>query len=136
MQVPIQITFRQMEPSPALEARIRQRAEQLEQFFDRITACRVTIECQHHHHRRGHLFEVSIDLVVPGREIVVGRSEGGSHAHEDAHVAVRDAFDALRRQLEDYARSARSQVKSHASQEWKSPREATQSEEPQPETRR
>ena len=135
MQVPIQITFRHMEPSPALEARVRQRAQQLEQFFDRITACRVTIECQHHRHRQGNLFEVSIDLVVPGREIVVGRSEGASHAHEDAHVAVRDAFDALRRQLEDHARSARSHVKSHPSQEWKSQREATQSEEPKPETR-
>ena len=113
MQVPIQITFRHMDPSPALEARIRQRAQELEQFFDRITACRVTVECQHHHYRQGNLFEISIDLVVPGREIVVGRFEGVSHTHEDAHVAVRDAFNALRRRLEDHARSGRGQVKFH-----------------------
>ncbi len=114
MQVPLQITFRQMAASPALEARIRQRAEELEQYCDRITACRVTVEAQHHHHRQGNLFQVSIDLVVPGREIAVGRGQGLNHAHEDAHVAVRDAFDALRRRLEDYVRSARGKVKVHA----------------------
>jgi len=113
MQIPLQITFRHMEPSSALEARIRQRAQELEQFFDRITACRVTVESQHHHRRQGNLFEISIELMVPGREIVVGRSEGVSHAHEDAHVAVRDAFDALRRRLEDHVRSGRGQVKFH-----------------------
>jgi len=129
MQVPIQITFRHMDPSPALEARVRQRAQELEKFFDRITACRVTVECQHRHHRQGNLFEISIDLMVPGREIVVGRSEGISHAHEEAHVAVRDAFDALRRRLEDHARSGRGQVKSHAEVE-RDNQAAAQPEEP------
>ena len=131
MQVPIQVTFRHMDPSPALEARIRQRAQELEQFFDRITACRVTVECQHPRRRQGNLFEISIDLVVPGREIVVGRAEGVSHAHEDAHVAVRDAFDALRRRLEDHARGGRGQVKRHAEWQRGSEGEAPQAEEPE-----
>lgn len=113
MQLPLQITFRHMDPSPALEARIRQRAEALEHFFDRITACHVTVECQHPRHHQGNLFEVRIDLVVPGREIVIGRDRGINHAHEDAHVAVRDAFDALRRRLEDHARHGRGAVKLH-----------------------
>jgi ribosome-associated translation inhibitor RaiA len=102
-----------MKSSPALEARIRERALELEQFFDRITACRVNVERQNHRRRHGDLFEISIDLLVPGREIVVGQKVGDNHAHEDAHVAVRDAFDALRRRLEDYARSARGQIKTH-----------------------
>jgi len=114
MQVPLQITFRHMDPSPALEARIRQRAQELEEFYDRITSCHVTVECQHHHHRQGNMFEVSIDLAVPGREIVIGRNGGNSHAHEDAHVAVRDAFDALRRRVEDNVRIMRRQAKSPA----------------------
>jgi len=130
MQIPLQITFRHMDTSQALEARIRERAQELEQFFDRITACRVTVECQHRHHRQGNLFEVSIDLVVPGREIVVSRSEGDSHAHEDAHVAVRDAFDALRRRLEDHARSGRGQVKLHAESERSSQPKAPRPERP------
>ncbi len=114
MQLPLQVTFRHMDPSPALEARIRQRAEELDQFFDRITACRVVVECQHPRHHQGKLFEVRVDLTVPGHEIVVGRNPGINHAHEDAHVAVRDAFDAARRQLEDYARDRRGEVKAHA----------------------
>ena len=112
MQVPLQITFRHMDPSAALEARIHQRAQELEEFYDRITSCHVTVECQHHHHRQGNMFEVSIDLAVPGREIVIGRNGGNNHAHEDAHVAVRDAFDALRRRVEDNIRIMRRQVKS------------------------
>jgi ribosome-associated translation inhibitor RaiA/cold shock CspA family protein len=113
MHSPLQITFRHMDPSPALEARIRQRGEELDQFFDRITSCRVVVECRHPRHQQGKLFEVRIDLTVPGAEIVVGRDTGANHAHEDAHVAVRDAFDAARRRLEDHARDRRGAVKLH-----------------------
>ena len=113
MQVPLQITFRHMDPSPALEARIRQRAEEFNQFFDRITSCHVVVECRHQRHQQGKLFEVRIDLTVPGGEIVVGSDSGANHAHEDAHVAVRDAFDAARRRLEGHARDRRGAVKLH-----------------------
>jgi len=114
MRLPLQITFRHMDPSPALEARIRQRAEELDQFFARITSCRVVVECRHMRHQQGKLFEVRIDLTAPGGAIVVGRDSGANHAHEDAHVAVRDAFDAARRRLEDHARHRRGAVKLHA----------------------
>jgi ribosome-associated translation inhibitor RaiA/cold shock CspA family protein len=114
MRLPLQVTFRHMEPSAALEARIRQRAEELDQFFERVTSCHVVVECQHPRHQQGKLFEVRIDLSVPGGEIVVGRDSGANHAHEDAHVAVRDAFDAARRRLEDHARDRRGAVKLHA----------------------
>ena len=72
MQVPLQITFRHMESSEALVARIRGRAEDLEHFFDRIISCRVVVECQHPRHQQGNLFHVHVELGVPGREIVVG----------------------------------------------------------------
>ncbi len=114
MQLPLQITFRHMEPSEALEARIRQRAAELEQFFERITACRVVVERLNRRHQQGNLFEVRVDLTVPGREIAIGRDRGINHAHEDAHVAVRDAFDAARRALEDHARRRRGEAKLHA----------------------
>ena len=114
MRLPLQITFRHMDPSAALEARIRQRAEELDQFFDRITSCRVVVECAHRRHQQGNLFEVRLDLTVPGREIVVGREPGTNHAHEDPYVAVRDAFDAVRRLLEDHVRRRRGEAKTHA----------------------
>jgi len=114
MQQPLQITFRHMDPSPTLEARIRQRAEELDQLFERIIACRVVVECGHHRHQQGKIFDVRVELAVPGAEIVVGRDSGKNHAHEDAHVAVRDAFDAVRRRLEDHVRNRRGAVKAHA----------------------
>lgn len=113
MQVPLQVTFRHMATSPALEARIRARAAELEQFSSRITACRVTVEKLTQRHRQGDLFEVRIDLAMPGREIEIGRERGLNHAHEDAHVAVRDAFDALRRRLQDHVRESRGEGKLH-----------------------
>ena len=114
MQSPLKLTFRHMDPSPALEQRIRQRVDDLHKFCGDIVSCHVVVETRHRHHEQGNLFEVRVDLVVPGREIVVGRERGLNHAHENAHVAVRDAFDAARRQLEDHARSRRGEVKVHS----------------------
>jgi ribosome-associated translation inhibitor RaiA/cold shock CspA family protein len=114
MQVPLQITFRHMDSSEAVAARIRSRAEELERFFDRIISCRVVVECRHPRHQQGNLFQVRIDLLVPGREIVVGRDPEAHHAHEDIHVAIRDSFDAARRLLEDHVREGRGDVKLHA----------------------
>jgi ribosome-associated translation inhibitor RaiA len=114
MESPLQITFRHMESSPALAARIRQRADELDQFFGRIVSCRVVVECHHMRHRQGGLFEVHIDLTVPGAELVSSRDHGLDHAHEDAHVAVRDAFNAARRRLEDFARERRDAAIAHS----------------------
>jgi len=111
MRLPLQITFRHMEPSPALAARIRRKADELDQLFDRITSCRVVVECRHKHHQQGNLFEVHIDLTLPGSELVAGRNHPISHAHEDAHVALRDAFAAARRRLEDHLRAVRDEAK-------------------------
>ena len=114
MQVPLQITFRHMDTSDAVAARIRERAAELERFFGRIMSCRVAVECRHPRHRQGNLFRVRVDLKVPGRNIVVGRDPAAHHAHEDVYVAIRDSFDTTRRLLEDYVREARGDVKLHA----------------------
>ena len=113
MQLPVQITFRNLAPSTAVEAHIRERADALEKFFGRIIACRVVIEARARRHHKGNLYHLRVDLTVPGREIVVKRDPPEHHAHEDILVAVRDAFDAVRRQLEDYARGSRGDVKVH-----------------------
>ena len=108
MQVPLQITLRDIKHSDALEAHIREKVDNLEEFFDRIVACRVVVELPHKHHHQGKQFNVRIDIGVPGSEIVVNRD----HA-EDVYVALRDAFDAAKRQLEDYARKIRGDAKTH-----------------------
>jgi len=101
IQLPVRITFRNMEPSPTLEAKIREKASKLERFHGRITDCRVSVEAPHRHHQKGQLYKVSIDLSLPGQEILATTGTGDNHAHEDPYVAVRDAFDAAARQLED-----------------------------------
>jgi ribosomal subunit interface protein len=108
MKTPLQITFRDIEQSDALEAHIREKAEKLETFFEPIMSCRVVVEMPHQHKHQGKFFTVRIDIGVPGKEIVVNRDR-----HEDVYVALRDAFDAARRQLEDYGRRLRRETKTH-----------------------
>ncbi|MBK9144900.1 MAG: HPF/RaiA family ribosome-associated protein [Candidatus Melainabacteria bacterium] len=114
MNNPIQVVFRNMERSDRIEKIINERAEKLNRFYDRITSLRVTVELPHRHHKQGNSFQVSIDMVVPDKEIVVTRDTNGhGDSHEAIAAAVREAFDAARRQLEDYARKRRGEVKSH-----------------------
>ena len=113
MQIPLQITYRDMPPSEAVDANIRERVQKLEHFADNITSCRVVIEAPHKHKHQGQLFSIHVDITLPGQEIVVSRQPDNHHAHEDIYVAIRDAFDAARRQLEDHSRRHRGKVKYH-----------------------
>ena len=108
MQVPVQISFHGLDVSEAVEARIPEKLAKLEQFFDRITGCRVVVE---RHHRNAHAgasgqpYHVSIVLDVPGGELVVKRDPKYADSlrdHEDIQIALRDAFAAMERQLKDY----------------------------------
>ena len=101
-----------MPSSPSLEARVRDRAHKLERAYRHLIGCRVVIEAPSRSHIKGGLFSVNIDLVVPGAELVINRGSS-DHSHEDAFVAIRDAFDAARRRLEDFARRRRGDVKLH-----------------------
>ena len=114
MEIKSQIRFRGMEPSPSVEAVIRERIERLARFHDRITSCSVVVEAPHRHGRKGQIYQVRVDVTVPGREIVTGRNSEENHAHEDVYVAIRDSFDAAQRQLEDVVRKKSGhRVKSH-----------------------
>ena len=113
MPLLVNITFKNIEPSAALEARIREKAEKLHRFLGDITHVDVAVEAPHRHQRKGELYHVRIDVRLPGSEIVATRDAGLNHAHEDPYVAVRDAFAAAQRQLQDRARIRRGDVKSH-----------------------
>jgi len=109
MQLPLQVSLHGIASSDALQNAIRDKAAKLERYFNHIMSCRVVLSLEGRHKRRGRHFTARIDLKVPGGEIAV------THEHdEDLQVALRDAFDAARRQLEDYARDQRGDVKSHA----------------------
>jgi cold shock CspA family protein/ribosome-associated translation inhibitor RaiA len=111
MALPPQVTLRGMGPSAALERAIARKLAWLQRFYPRITGCHVTLEAPHRHRRKGRLYHVRIDLTVPGDALVVARHPSLHAAHEDALVAIADAFDAVRRELMDYARRQRGQVK-------------------------
>ena len=128
---PIQITFRNLQPSAAVAARIRTEAAKLERYFSPIISCRVLIEAPHRQLRHGVRYHLRIEIGVPGNDIVVlheppsrrtlraaeiehpaKRGETGA-PHKDIYVAIRDSFDLARRRLEDYARVRRGAVKVH-----------------------
>lgn len=111
MGLPIQITFRDVEPSEAVESRVRVLANKLERHCDKIMGCRVMIETPHRHQTKGNLYHVRIDLSVPDAELVSSREQ--HLGHEDIYVSIRDAFKAIRRQLQDYTDQRRGMVKHH-----------------------
>jgi ribosomal subunit interface protein len=104
MTIPTQVSFRGMDPSPAVMERVNERAAQLERFLQGITSVHVVVQAPHQHQHKGQLHEVRIVVHAPGQEIVVNREGSRDHAHEDVYVAIRDAFDTAERQLEDFAR--------------------------------
>lgn len=124
MQVPIDIRFRHVEPSDTLEATIRERAAALERYSQRITGCHVTVDHVggkrnvthgriHHLQGAGSHYRVSIRVTVPGAELFVGRDPEAHANFEDAYAAVNEAFDAMKRQLQDAERAVRHDVKHH-----------------------
>lgn len=113
MALTTQITWRNLEPSPALETRIRSLAKRLEKFSSQLLHCHVIVELPHKHGHQGLVYEVHIRVTAPGAEIVAHREHQQRRSHENAYVALRDAFRAVRRQLEDYERKRRQDVKQH-----------------------
>jgi cold shock CspA family protein/ribosome-associated translation inhibitor RaiA len=134
MTLPIQITFRNTEQSDRIEAKIREEALKLDKFYSPIMSCRVVIEAPEHRRRYGGLHHVRIDLGVPGGELVV-KHQPSLHSsiqeeeektakhlevdvpHKKVDIAIRDAFRSARRQLQDYARRQRGDVKLHETEQ-------------------
>jgi len=131
MVMPLQITFRNLDRSDRIEEEIREEATKLEKFYGRIMSCRVVVEAPERHHQRGSMHYIRIDLGVPGAELVIKEEPslyssisqaGGDEVtkelqvpvpHKDLDLAIRDAFRAARRKLQDYAQRQRGEVKVH-----------------------
>lgn len=111
MQVPLEIAFHNVDPSANLERKIRERVDKLHRFFDRIISCRVAVEAPHRSQAKALAYHVRIEVRVPGKELVVSRDPGEDGGQFDPYIVVRDAFDAMQRQLEGYSRKLRGDVK-------------------------
>jgi len=131
MQVPIQISYRDVPVSEALSALIRAEAEKLEKYYQGIIACRVVVEHAYSHQQNGAPYHIGIVMEVPGMELTITDEPNlGQHLranettrvrksaeveqdHKDAQVAVRDAFRKAKRRLQDYAQRRQGDVKTH-----------------------
>ncbi len=130
MILPLQITFRNMESSEVVKGWIQEEANKLDEFHGKITGCRVVVELPNRRRKAGNLYHVRVDLTVPGGEMVVKRQPNlralpgrvemkpaksleVQVPHKDLRQAIDDAFGAMRRQLQDYSRRRRREVKTH-----------------------
>lgn len=134
MELAVQITFHNLEPSGDLQQWVQTEAAKLDKYYGRITSCRVLIEMPHAHRSTGNTYNVRIDLGVPGDELVVkyestlrapSRGRGDKRqsrrmekeeGHKNPRAAVTTAFKLARRQLEDFSRKLRGEVKTHVRQ--------------------
>jgi ribosome-associated translation inhibitor RaiA len=114
MSIPVRITFRHMETSAAVEARVRELAGKLTRLSDRILDCHVTIDAPPAHHNKGSPFSVRIDLTGPGGHLTALKGNDSRPEHQDVYVALRDAFDAIKRQLGHAAEGSRFQPDARA----------------------
>lgn len=116
MEQPLELTFTDMEPSEFVERAVRERVDKLERLYDRITSCHVYVVAPHKRHQKGNQFDVRLEVRVPGTELVVNNHPGDVHAHEDVYVAIRDAFNAMERQLKKWKAKISGDVKTPTGQ--------------------
>ncbi len=108
MPLPLEVTLRGIENSEAIEAKIRKKVDKLALFYRRIEFCEIVVELEQNHKHQGKLFGVNLEVGVPGKRLVVNHQR-----NEDLHVAIRDAFAAMRRKVKAYAERQRGFVKAH-----------------------
>jgi ribosomal subunit interface protein len=114
MQLPLQVSFHEVPRSESIERHVRKRAAKLDQFFERVTSCRVAVEAPHRHRHYGKQhYRVRIDITIPGHEIAIARNPPQNEKREDLHATIDDAFDDAERRLEDASKRMMGQVKHH-----------------------
>lgn len=109
MQIPVQVTFKGVPVNDEVERACIRHAEELERFGP-IVSCRVVIDKPHRHHQHGNLYDVRLDIKLPGREIAVSRAPADHARNDHADVVLREAFDEARRQIQDFVRVRREPV--------------------------
>lgn len=112
MNTPLEIAFKGLDKSRAVEAKIAEKAARLEKHFDRMTHCRVVVSAPNKHAHKGKVYEIKIDIGIPEHApIIITHESPVGPAQEDLHVALRDAFDAANRRLADMAERIRGTAK-------------------------
>jgi ribosome-associated translation inhibitor RaiA len=108
-----EIVFDNMEPSEAIAAKVREKAQKLAKIHPRLTNLRFVIDAPHRHHHKGKIYNVKIAIGLPGHPEILVSSHDQNPAHEDVYVALRDAFEAARRRLVDTVERRQSEDRAH-----------------------
>ncbi|HEX2253703.1 MAG TPA: HPF/RaiA family ribosome-associated protein [Thermoanaerobaculia bacterium] len=106
MEIPLNITTRDVDLTPDLEDLVRRKASKLERFYNGIVGCRITLEGPGNHHNTGGPYNVRLYITVPSGEIVVSHKE-----QETLRAAIQASFQAAERQAEDLSQLQRGEVK-------------------------
>jgi ribosomal subunit interface protein len=115
MQLPVNITYRGLQKSDAIETLVQDHASRLERFCDHINRCDVAIEQPNHAHQKGNPFRVRIDVTVaPRHELVAEDEQADNGSHEPLQKAIHDAFKTMERELRRVVDKQRHEVKTHA----------------------
>lgn len=116
MNMPLEITFHNLMPSPAIEAEIEKRVAKLEKLYPRLTSVRVSVEKPHRQHRTGSLFEIHVEMNVPGRMLAVTREPKRARERSGRptiQASLNDAFRTAEAQLKEFKAQQRGAVKTH-----------------------
>ena len=113
MQTPPEISYQHIEPSDAIKALVEEKTAELERYYDGITSCHIYLRAPHNSQRTGNLYEVTIEVRVPGKELVVRSDKGDADRHEHLQVAVREAFATMALRLKDWKAQIGGDIKTH-----------------------
>src|SRR4051794_34391993 len=111
MEVPLRLSFKNLEPSAAVAANIRQYVNRLQKYYSRLISCQVVVEIPHRHHHKGNLYQVHITMRIPGEEFVIKQHHRLAGKNRDLYVAIHEAFDAAKQMLEKPKHIKRGDVK-------------------------
>jgi ribosomal subunit interface protein len=118
MQIPLDVSYRDVPKTDAIESLVSEKVAKLEEVCDHITSCHIAIEKVHDRPRSGSPYRVRIDLTVPpGHEVVAESNPDEGIQYDALDVVIRDAFDAALRQLKKLTDRQRKKVKTHEAQE-------------------
>ena len=113
MEMTLELAFNHVEPSDEIKALVREKVDHLTRFFDGIISCHVHIRAPNQSQQTGGLYDVTVKVRIPGKDLVVHHHQNDQPEREQLKVAVRDAFDAMQRQLKNASHKLQGDVKHH-----------------------
>lgn len=116
MTTALDVHFHGLEKSEAVESKVKEKVAKLQRRFGRISACRVVLEAPHRNPAKAKVFSVKIEISIPGsKPIIINHEREGASAHDDLSLAIRDAFEAATRKVDEVGNKLAGKAKAERS---------------------